>query len=62
MMGLLALIFGLLGGLCAIMGIITAAEIMDPPKAGFTAMFWLTLSVILLLATIAFSVSESKYD
>jgi len=62
MMGLLALIFGLLGGLCAIVGIITAAEIMDPPKAGFTAIFWLTLSVILLLTTIAFAVNKSEYD
>ena len=62
MMGMLAWIFGILGGLCAIMGIITAAEVMDPLGAGFTTMFWFVLSVILLLATIAFAVSESKYE
>ena len=50
-----AWILGILGGLCAVMGIITATEVV-PEYAGLTWMFWLVLSGILLLASIAFSV------
>ena len=50
-----ALISGILGGLCAVMGIITATEVV-PEYAGLTWMFWLVLSGILLLASIAFTV------
>ena len=62
MMGILAWIFGSLGGLCAVMGIITAAEVMPLLGAAFDSMFWLVLSVILLLACIAFAVSRSGYE
>ena len=61
-MGMSALIFGLLGGLCAVMGIITATGAV-PEFAGLTWMFWMVLSGILLLATIAFTVGRgSSYE
>ena len=56
-MGMLAWTFGILGGLCAVMGIITAVEVI-PEYAGLTWMFWLVLSAILLLASIAFAVGR----
>ena len=52
-MGILALIFGLLGGLCAIMGIITTTEVLPPFGAAYTWEFFFMLAVILLLAAIA---------
>ncbi|MFC1929121.1 hypothetical protein ACFLXX_05295 [Chloroflexota bacterium] len=61
-MGTLAWVFGILGGLCAVMGIITAAEVIPTLGAGYTTMFWLTLGVILLLASIAFTISRSGYE
>ncbi|MFC1932262.1 hypothetical protein ACFLXU_01345 [Chloroflexota bacterium] len=61
-MGILALVFGILGGLCAVMGIITAAEVIPLLGAEFTAMFWLTLGAVLLLACIASVLSRTSYD
>ena len=61
-MGMLAWLFGSLGGLCAIMGIITAVEIVDPIAPKLTDMFWLVLAVILLLGSIAFAVGSSRYE
>lgn len=61
-MAIVAWIFGILGGLCAVMGIITAAEINTLLGAEFTAMFWLALSAVLLLACIAAAVSRSEYE
>ena len=61
-MGILAWVFGTLGGLCAVMGIITAAEVVPLLGAGFTAMFWLALGAILLLSCIAFAVSRGGYE
>jgi len=58
-MGMSALIFGILGGLCAVMGIITATEVV-PEYAGLTWMFWLVLSGILLLASIAFTIGRGS--
>jgi hypothetical protein len=61
-MGMSALISGILGGLCAVMGIITATEVV-PEYAGLTWLFWLVLSGILLLASIAFTVGRgSSYE
>ncbi|MEE9583202.1 MAG: hypothetical protein V3W01_00890 [Dehalococcoidales bacterium] len=58
-MGTLALISGILGGLCAVMGIITAAGAGTTYlSAEFTAMFWLALGAVLLLASTAFSVGS----
>ncbi len=65
-MSILAWTFGILGGLCAVMGIITAAEVAPEMNqalgAGFTAMFWLALSAVLLLACIAAAVSRTDYE
>ncbi len=64
-MAILAWVFGILGGLCAVMGIITAAEavplLAELPEA-FNEMFWLALGGVLLLACIAFSISRTEYE
>ena len=52
-----AWIFGILGGLCAVMGILTATAVVSE-FAELTWMFWLVLSGILLLASIAFTVGQ----
>ena len=57
-MGILALTFGIVGGLCAVMGIITATEVVrEFANLGWT--FWLALSGLLLLASIACAVGRS---
>jgi len=61
-MAIAAWIFGIIGGLCAVMGIITAAGVDTLLSAEFTAMFWLALSAILLLACIAFTLSREGYE
>lgn len=61
-MGILAWIFGILGGLCAVMGIVTAAAVVPPLGAEFTSMFWLVVAAILLLASIAFAVGRAGYE
>lgn len=61
-MGILAWIFGALGGLSAVMGIITAVEVVPLLAAALTAMFWLALGGVLLLASIAFAVARSEYE
>ncbi len=61
-MAVLAWVFGILGGLCAVMGIITATGIILLLGAEFTAMFWLVLSAILLLACIAFALGRAEYE
>ncbi len=53
-MGLLTLIFTALGGVCAVIGIITAVEVLEPLATELTWMFWFVLSAILLLIGIAF--------
>ncbi|MFH1003115.1 MAG: hypothetical protein V1780_03110 [Chloroflexota bacterium] len=50
---------GLIGGLGTIMGVVTAAEIIPPIMPDFTAMFWLALSAVLFLATIAFAIGAT---
>jgi len=57
-MGTAAWITGIIGGLCAIMGIVTAAGITEPLGPEYTWMFWFVLAAILLLATIAFGVGR----
>ncbi len=59
-MGMLAWTFGIIGGLCAVMGIITAAGVDTMLGAEFTTMFWLALSAIMLLASIAFAVGRGE--
>ena len=59
-MAILAWIFGIIGGLCAVAGIITAAGVIPLLGAEFTSMFWLVLSAIILLVSIAFAVGRSE--
>ncbi len=61
-MGILAWILGILGGLCAVMGIVTAAGVDTLLSAEFTAMFWLALGTVLLLGCIAAAVTRSPYE
>lgn len=61
-MGISAWVFGILGGLCAVMGICTAAGVVPLLGAEFTWMFWLVVSAILLLASIAFAVGRAGYE
>ena len=62
-MGILALIFGTLGGLCAVMGILTAFAVVPSLGAELTTMFWLALGTVLLLGSIACVLSRgSSYE
>jgi hypothetical protein len=60
-MGITAAIIGGIGGLCAVMGIVTALGVVDlvmlMPQ--LTWNFWFSLSVIFLLAAIAFALGRS---
>jgi len=64
-MAIAALVIGVLGGLCAVMGILTASEaiafLADLP-AQFTALFWVALGAVLLLGCIACLNSRSEYE
>jgi hypothetical protein len=64
-MAIIAWVFGILGGLCTVMGIITATEVVsafDKLPSAFTAMFWLVLSVVLFLICIAASLHRSESE
>ena len=64
-MGILALVLGIIGGLCAVMGIIIATEAVSL-NLGAAAlvdwMFWMILSAIILLGCIAATVSRHEYE
>lgn len=57
-MGTMAAITGAIGGLCAVLGLITITEVMPPLGEQYTWMFWFMLSAILLLAAIALAVGR----
>jgi ABC-type dipeptide/oligopeptide/nickel transport system permease component len=61
-MSITAAIVGAVGGLCAVMGIITAAEVIPLIMPQFTWTFWFSLSAILLLASIAFALGSTSYE
>ena len=61
-MATLAWLFGFLGGLCAVMGVITAVEVVPLLDADLTPMFWLVLAGILLLICIAFATGRREYE
>jgi len=61
-MGVLALVLGILGGLCTIMSIITAAEVIPMVFVGFTGIYWLGLAGILLVAAITCLVARGGYE
>ncbi|MFQ5996230.1 MAG: hypothetical protein ACE5KP_01210 [Dehalococcoidales bacterium] len=58
-MGITAAIVGAVGGLCAIMGIVTAAEVIPLIMPQFTWTFWFLLAAILLLVSIVFALGRS---
>jgi hypothetical protein len=61
-MGFFSAIIGTLGGLCAVVGILDAADVM-PSSIGTTAMnwsFWFMLGGVLLLGSIALSVGRGQ--
>ncbi len=60
-MGFFAWTFGTLGGLCAVMGIVTALAIV-PEVMALTWMFWMVLSAILLLGCIAFAIASASLE
>ena len=59
-MGIAAAIIGCVGGLSAILGILTILEVQLNIGDQFTWMFWLVLSAVLLLASIALSVGRGQ--
>ena len=52
------LIFGILGGICAVLGGLTAGGVIPLLLPEFTWMFWLVMAGVLLLVSIAFNVSR----
>ena len=60
-MGVLAWTVGILGGLCAVMGIITATEVIAE-VAGLDWTFWSALAGILLLGSIAAAVGRRAQE
>ena len=61
-MGILALILGVLGGLCGAMGILVAVEAVPQFVTEFTWQYWFSLSVILLLASIASLLTQAHSE
>ena len=60
-MGIFAAILGGIGGLCAIFGIITILDVVTLDlKVDLTWDFWLIISAVLFLASIAISVGCKK--
>jgi hypothetical protein len=57
-MGMLSMVFGVIGGVCAILGIVTVFDVLPPLGAELTWTFWFALSAILLLISIAFGVQR----
>ncbi|MFC1873483.1 hypothetical protein ACFLW3_01560 [Chloroflexota bacterium] len=56
---MLSLIIGLLGGMSAIMGVVT--QVLEIPEfAELPELFWFVLAVILLLGSIAVSVGSTR--
>ncbi len=61
-MGMLAWIFGFLGGLAMVMGIMTATGVVPMLATELTWLFWFILSGLLLLMTVAFAAGRSGYE
>jgi len=62
MVGIMTVITGAIGGLCAVMGIITAVEVIPLITPQLTWMFWFVLSAILLLGSIALALGRGGYE
>ena len=61
-MEVLAWVLGILGGLCTVMGIVTAVGVIPPLGAALTLTFWFMLSGILFLACISALVARREYE
>ena len=61
-MGISAISLGIVGTLCAAMGIVTAATVIPPVMPEFTWAFWLSLSGLFILGAIAFAVGRTYYE
>jgi len=57
-MGIAAAIIGVLGGLSAVMGVLTILEIDLGLGNEFTWMFWMVLAGVLLLGSIVLSLNK----
>jgi len=60
-MAALAWVVGAIAGLCMVMGIVTATEVVPTFGAELTWVFWFMLSAILFLASIAFVLGRGEY-
>ena len=54
------LIFGILGGICAVLGGLTASGVIPVLGAELTWMFWFILAGVLLLVSIAFNTNKGS--
>jgi hypothetical protein len=61
-MGIFALVLGILGGLCTVMGILVTLEFAPAIGSEFTWAWWFSLSMILFLATIVSLLVQSRSD
>jgi hypothetical protein len=60
-MGIMGAILGSIGGLAAVMGIVTALEVIPLITPQLTWTFWFVLSAILFLAAITFLLGREEY-
>lgn len=61
-MGVLALILGILGGLCIITSIITVSEVIPLVFIGFTGIYWLGLAGVLFVVAITCLVARGAQE
>ena len=61
-MGVMAAIIGGIGGLCAVMGIVTALDVIIAIVPQLTWQFWFMLAAILLLGSIALALGRGSYE
>jgi hypothetical protein len=54
------LIFGILGGICAVLGGLTAGGVIPVLAGELTWMFWLILAGVLLLVAVVFNTGSSR--
>ncbi len=57
---MLGAIISILAALCGVMGILTAATVIDPVMDQMTYIFWFVLAAILFLATIAINTGRGE--
>ena len=60
-MSIIAAMLGAIGGLAAVMGVITVLEVIPLVTPQLTWTFWLSLSAILFLAAIVILLGREEY-